>query len=563
MAEITELNSVLNNVTLINEQLQMLNGANGSETMINPLVVGLTKFQSGICLNDKYKIINQLKTESGEADLYLCEYNGRNYIAKVYKHDRANKAALTELLLVIQCPYIAPIVEMFELDGMQIEILPYYSKGSLQGHLIKEDVLKGKIIPDLIEGLKVLHDHGVVHRDIKPSNIMWAENGEDVVIIDFGISSLLNGNTIVKTKTGLTLVYAAPETLANISTPLSDYYSLGITVYELLFGKTPYGNMSQEELDEYFSIQNIPMPNEVSDDFRDLLRGLTYFDIRNRKDETNPNCRWGYNKVKAWCEGVKQVVPGTGFGGISGDMPQYRFRGNTYLTRESLTHAIVEFWDEGKAELYRGKLTKAFRTFDVKSAEVLQAYEDEYENNQELSDLIFWKALYEINSGTHEFYWKHQMFKDLNELGKRIIEGFQDNSFEIKRMAEEIIRYKLVSQYIKIVAPDNNYILIESIEALENRCNKAEGTREKVFQSFILGYMISKEKLFAFDGKSFASVQEFINHVMRLRAQSVDHFEVFCKKLISIDNELTPQFEAWLIANNKQEILHRWKRDMN
>lgn len=559
MAEITEINPILNNVTLINEQLQAING---SATMINPLVVGLTKFQSGTCLNDKYRIISQLETESGEADLYLCEYEGQNFIAKVYKHDRTNKVDLSELLLVIQCPYIAPIIEMFELEGMQIEILPYYSRGSLQGHILKEEELKGTIIPELIEGLKVLHDNGVVHRDIKPSNIMWADNGKDIVIIDFGISSLLNGNTIVKTKAGLTLGYAAPETLTNISSPLSDYYSLGITVYELLFGKTPYGNMSQEELEEYFSIQNIPIPNEVSDDFRDLLRGLTYFDIRNRKDETNPNCRWGYSKVKSWCEGIKQVVPGTGFGGISGDMPQYRFRGNTYSTRESLTHALIEFWDEGKAELFRGKLTEAFRSFDIKSAEILQLFEKEYESNPDNSDLIFWKAMYEINSGTYEFYWKNQIYKDLNELGKKIVDGYQANSFEIKRTVEEIIKYKLVSQYIKTVAPDNS-ILIESINALEDRCVQAEGSRDKTLQSFILGYMISKDKVFVLDGVNFGSVQEFINHVMRLRSQSVDRFEMFCKKVISIDNELSPQFEAWLIANDKQEIIHQWKRGMN
>lgn len=556
MAEKTELNPEISNITLLNDQILALNNR-GNITEINPLVVGLTRFQNGVLLNDKYKIISRLETESGEADLYLCEYDSNNYIAKVYKRDHSNKSKVSETLQRIDSPYVASIVDMFEIDNMQIEILPYYVRGSLQGVKLSEVVLKEKIIPDLIEGLKVLHDNDIVHKDIKPSNIMWADNGEDVVIIDFGISSLLEGNSVRKTYTGITLMYAPPESLTNLVTPLSDYYSLGITIYEFLLGKTPYENLTKEELQQMYAIQKIPIPDSVSEDFRDLIKGLTYKGIENANDPNSTDCRWGYEKVKNWCEGIKQVVPGTGVGGL-GDMRQYRFRGITYSTRESLAQALAENWDEGKGELFRGNLSKTFQTFDKKTADILEGYEKEYSAAPNREDIIFWKSLYSINDGTLVFYWKNVVFDNLQKVGEYIIDTYKGNSFEGKRIIESIIDNKLFSRYIDIVAP-NNVELKESLDAIEKRYSTSEGVREKTLNCFVLGYLLSSDKTLTVDKQVFTSIPDLINYILQLKSQSLDKFELFCKKLINIDNELTPQFEGWLIANGKQDIIHEWK----
>ena len=95
--------------------------------------------------------------------------------------------------------------------------MPYYRFGSLQGKKFDYEHLKNHIIPALNEGLKVLHDNGIIHKDLKPSNIMIADNQKDVAIIDFGISSVREeGNTVVVTRTGMTPEYSAPETFKNL-----------------------------------------------------------------------------------------------------------------------------------------------------------------------------------------------------------------------------------------------------------------------------------------------------------------------------------------------------------
>ena len=154
------------------------------------------------------------------------------------------------------------------------------------------------------------------------------------------------------------------ETFRELYLAESDYYSLGITIYELFTGTTPYNNINDDEREMYITMQKIPQPKDMPDELYDLILGLTYNDLTNRKDKSNPNRRWTYNEVKAWLSGKKVAVPGIGYGSTKRNMPAYTFNNHQYTDTLSLANALGLNWQLGKKEFYRGILSGFFKSVD-------------------------------------------------------------------------------------------------------------------------------------------------------------------------------------------------------
>lgn len=91
------------------------------------------------------------------------------------------------------------------------------------------------------EALDYAHNQGVIHRDIKPANLLYNRKDDTLKISDFGVARLTDNN---RTKTGIVLgtpMYMSPEQLnAEPLTGLSDLFSLGVTLYELITGEVPF-----------------------------------------------------------------------------------------------------------------------------------------------------------------------------------------------------------------------------------------------------------------------------------------------------------------------------------
>jgi serine/threonine protein kinase len=114
-----------------------------------------------------------------------------------------------------------------------------------EGKLSVENALK--IMHQTAQGLATAHDKGVIHRDIKPGNLMLTKRGQ-VKIADFGIALATQDISKKLTSTGEfvgTPGYLSPEVcLGKTVDQRSDIFSLGIVLFEMLSGKTPFTDES-------------------------------------------------------------------------------------------------------------------------------------------------------------------------------------------------------------------------------------------------------------------------------------------------------------------------------
>ena len=151
-------------------------------------------------------------------------------------------------------PNIVQIYEVGQQDG-----LPYFSLEFMDGGSL-EDLLKGQPLPpkracDLVETLAravhSAHVRGVVHRDLKPANILMTADGTPK-IADFGLAKRLD--SVGQTETGMVMGtprYMAPEQAAGRSHevgPAADIYALGVILYHLLTGNTPFNDENSLKL---------------------------------------------------------------------------------------------------------------------------------------------------------------------------------------------------------------------------------------------------------------------------------------------------------------------------
>ena len=557
MSDRTEINPNLN-VTEINSEL-------GQATVVNPNIAATSdKLSAGTIIAAKYEVIEPLSVSTGEADLYICKYNDEEYVAKVYRRQRAVKPEVISVLKSIDSPYVATLYDAGEFNNRPFVVLPYYRNGSLQGRKFTLEELKETIIPYINEALRVLHQNDIIHKDLKPSNIMLQDDNKSIAIIDFGISSVVEeGNTVLVTKTGMTPEYSAPETFRNLFLEESDYYSFGITVYELFCGYTPYKNMNAEEIAQYTAVQRIPFPKDMPQELQDFISAVTYFDITNRNKKENPNRRWTYAEVLDWCKGKKQVIPGEGADIVDDKViPAYTFLGQKYKDIPALITALASNWNDGKKQLYRGLMSAFFKNFNPEIAGYCIDAEEEATHNADKEDSIFWNLLYKIYPELNGFYWAGQVYESLPALGRDMLERLWKRDKSNFAYWDSILNNKLLTGYLtKADSKNEGLAAVSAIETAHTVGKKHK--RDILMNYYTMAYLLSGQSILNIGEKQFNNVTEFAAHMKDLSDSSYEEFEKFCHKMIGSDDTLDVQLEAWLIALGKRRELESWRQQLS
>jgi len=143
-----------------------------------------------------------------------------------------------------------------------------------------------EIVSQMASALAAAHAKRIIHRDLKPENVILVQDldatcGKRAKILDFGIAKLLpdegtrpDGNAATRTGTLLgTPMYMSPEQCRASSPPdeKTDVYSIGIILYELLYGEPPFVSDSAGEL---FALQMFGTPPRLKDRVPHVVESL-------------------------------------------------------------------------------------------------------------------------------------------------------------------------------------------------------------------------------------------------------------------------------------------------
>ncbi|MEM7587079.1 MAG: serine/threonine-protein kinase [Acidobacteriota bacterium] len=201
-----------------------------------------------------YRIVDSLGS-GGMGDVYLAERADDAYEQRVAVKVLRTRASLGELegrffaerqlLADLEHPNIARLLD----GGTSDQGRPYLVMDYVEGEPIDQFGARVslterlRLFLDVCSAVAYAHRHLVVHRDLKPANILVTADGQPK-LLDFGIAKDLGaaGKTPeTRLLVPVTVEYASPEQLAGgVVTTASDVYSLGVVLYELLTGQSPF-----------------------------------------------------------------------------------------------------------------------------------------------------------------------------------------------------------------------------------------------------------------------------------------------------------------------------------
>jgi serine/threonine-protein kinase len=202
-----------------------------------------------------YTILSKIG-EGGMSVVYLAERASdatRVVVKELRDQYRFNQQLIERfrreatILQDLRHPHLARVFGLLERDGKQYMIQEYLSGGSLadllrtQKPYTEEEAIRWCC--NALRAMNYAHENGIVHRDLKPSNLMLDERRK-IRVIDFGIARAFGQERLTRTSDGSigTLEYMSPEQILNPDKidHLTDVYSMGIVLYELLTGAVPF-----------------------------------------------------------------------------------------------------------------------------------------------------------------------------------------------------------------------------------------------------------------------------------------------------------------------------------
>ncbi|XP_055719653.1 ribosomal protein S6 kinase alpha-5 isoform X2 [Salvelinus fontinalis] len=208
--------------------------------------------------------------------------------AKTAEHTRTERQVLEHIR---QSPFLVTLHYAFQTDTKLHLILDYVNGGELFTHLVQRVRFKEQEVAlysgEIVLALEHLHQLGIVYRDLKLENILMDSSGH-IVLTDFGLSKEFDELERAYSVCG-TIEYMAPEIAEGGEAGHDmavDWWSLGVLMYELMTGGSPFtvdgDENSHTDIAKRISKKDPPFPKDMGPLAKDLIQGLLIKDPKKR-----------------------------------------------------------------------------------------------------------------------------------------------------------------------------------------------------------------------------------------------------------------------------------------
>jgi len=201
------------------------------------------------------------------------------------------------------------VMELLEGDTLRARLNEYRVKNE---RMPLNEIVRTLI--DMLNGLEFAHSEGIIHRDIKPANIMLTKKNQ-AVLTDFGIAQIMGTKQVTAIGAMMgTLNYMAPEQgLEGHCDVRSDIYSLGIVLYEMLTGYTPFDADTPLAILMKHLNDPLPLPSQLDPNlppsFEDIVLKALAKDPADRYQSAAEMLAVIQNMIKDLSEEARQMVP--------------------------------------------------------------------------------------------------------------------------------------------------------------------------------------------------------------------------------------------------------------
>ena len=180
-------------------------------------------------------------------------------------HSKLEHANIIRLYSVSETPKEINIIMEYAKNGNLYQLISRNKSGFSEQKAFRYFI-------QVVNAVYFLHENQIIHRDIKPENLLISEN-ETIKLCDFGWAKQLT----LKNRSSYcgTVEYMAPEIIGSENYDYSvDIWSLGILLYELLMGHSPFKDKTTKNTIVNIKLHDLKFDKEISNDCKDLINKL-------------------------------------------------------------------------------------------------------------------------------------------------------------------------------------------------------------------------------------------------------------------------------------------------